>query len=135
MGISRKETEQVAELLADHIIQAGQATKDNTQCLIGAINAMYGSLEMFYEQFYQKLNSQTLQEFGQLVDQAVQQKKHAQSNFASIINSDIFKKIIRNFSQVKTSLAGDANHALPISPHGTVIAAKPATKGKPDKER
>lgn len=134
MVTSKKETEQVAELLAGHIVQAGQTTKDNTQCLIAAINAMYGSLEMFYNNFYQTLNAEGLQAFGQLVDMLVQQKKHEKSNFASILNSDAFKKIVRNFAKVRTSLAGEADHALPISPYAPAIPKPEPSKGS-KKER
>lgn len=135
MGVTKKQTEEVAELLADQIIHKGEVTQDETQCLIAAINAMYGSLEMFYEDFYQYLDSVSLAEFGQLVDQAVQQKKKSRENFAAIINSEMFQKIVRNFSKVRTSIAGEANHAAPILPHGTAIPYKKPSKGKSEKER
>lgn len=135
MSVTKKKTEQVAELLADQIIHKGEITQDKTQCLIAAINAMYGSLEMFYEDFYQYLDSVSLTEFGQLVDEAVQRKKKSKDNFAAIINSEMFQKIVRNFAKVRTSIAGEANHAAPLSPYGTTIPYKQPSKGKSEKER
>lgn len=132
MSASKKE--HVAEALADHIVASTkqQTKNDAMQSLIEAITAVYGSLERFYEDFYQFLDNKTIKEFGALVDEMVNKKKAAKANFASIISSELFKKIVSNFAKVKVGLAGEANHALPISPYSTAIPNK-RPKGKTEK--
>lgn len=134
MAISPRQAEDVAELLADNIIRNGATTKDKAQCLIAAINATYGSLEIFYEQFFQFLDEGMLKDFGRLIDVAIARKQQARGQFSAIICSDLFRKIVSTFAKVNTSIAKDADHAKPISPHPTAVPYTPANT-KQDKER
>ena len=126
---SESNQEEIAEKLADEIIENTDVKLDKTQRLINAIANLFGSLENFYKEFYQDLSSIELENFGKLVDAEVERKKSQRLNLASIINGKIFEKIIGNFKKAQTGTMSDADHAAPIRP-SSVDTAWDEDKGR-----
>lgn len=129
---SPKETEQLAEQLADMIVEKTDPSADKTLRLVDAIIKKFGSLEAFYEQVYKLLTKEQIEKLGYLLDSAVTRKKKEKLNLASIINSKTFERIIQNFKSAGVGIPVQADHAAPLTPThaGTSVSTTDKKRGR-----
>lgn len=117
----------IAALLNEHMLEF----PDNNNLLQHVLTKLFGSVEIFEEQFYQHLTEEQKIEFRAIIDSLAEEQRNKKQRFHSILSASGFNDIIGKLRQVQIGQATKAlNTPENFQPDSTPFNAEAARRAK-----
>lgn len=111
----RDQAETIAALLNEYMLEY----PNNANLLSFVLTEIFGSLEAFQAEFYNRLSEGQREEFQKLVDRLAEEQRQKKQRFHMLLNVRGFQEIVDNLRHSNVGKAAKADPAASTRPDAT----------------